>query len=119
LEPDVIPDLSETDIFIKPGRTDMRKQINGLTVIVQDDMELNPFSPSIFLFCNRERKILKALYWDKNGFCLWQKKIEKESFPWPKDESEAQKITYEQLKLLLSGIDFWKAHKALNYCEVL
>ncbi|NPD75580.1 IS66 family insertion sequence element accessory protein TnpB, partial [Oceanispirochaeta sp. M1] len=75
----MIPDLSKTDIFIKPGRTDMRKQINGLTVIVQDDMELNPFSSSIFLFCNRERKILKALYWDNNGFCLWQKKIEKET----------------------------------------
>ncbi|MBF9019066.1 MULTISPECIES: IS66 family insertion sequence element accessory protein TnpB, partial [unclassified Oceanispirochaeta] len=82
-------------------------------------MELNPFSSSIFLFCNRERKILKALYWDNNGFCLWQKKIEKETFPWPKDEAEAQNITYEQLKLLLSGIDFWKAHKTLNYCEVL
>ena len=88
----MIPNLDRTDIYIKPGKTDMRKQITGLSVVVQDEMELNLFSDSLFLFCNRERKILKALYWDHNGFCLWQKRIEKETFPWPKDEAEAQKI---------------------------
>ena len=115
----MIPDLKKTDIFIRPGKTDMRKQITGLAVVVQDEMDLNPFSTALFLFCNRERKILKALYWDHNGFCLWQKRLEKQLFPWPKDEAEARKITCDQLNLLLQGIDFWKAHKPLNYCEVL
>lgn len=115
----MIPNLNRTEIYIKPGKTDMRKQIAGLSIVVQEEMELNLFSDSLFLFCNRERKILKALYWDRNGFCLWQKRIEKDVFPWPKDEAEAQKITHEQLTLLLLGIDFWKAHKPLNYCEVL
>lgn len=112
-------DLNAIDIYIWPGHTDMRKQIIGLTCIVQDEMELNPFLDAVFLFCNRERKILKALYWDKNGFCLWQKKLEKDSFPWPKDESETRKINSSQLELLLSGIDFWRAHKPLNFSEVL
>ncbi len=115
----MIPDLKKTDIYIKCGKTDMRKQIFGLSTIVQEEMELNLFSNTLFLFCNRDRKILKALYWDKNGFCLWQKRLEKDLFPWPKSESEAQKITHDQLNLLLLGIDFWKAHKPLNYCEVL
>lgn len=115
----MILDLNAVDIYIWPGRTDMRKQIIGLTSIVQDEMELNPFSTSLFLFCNRERKILKALYWDKNGFCLWQKKLEKDAFPWPKDTAEAKQISTGQLELLLAGIDFWKAHKTLNYSEVL
>jgi len=115
----MIPDLDKTDIYIKPGKTDMRKQISGLSIVVQDEMELNLFAQSLFLFCNRDRKILKALYWDRNGFCLWQKRLEKDLFPWPKDEEEARKISHDQLKLLLLGIDFWKAHKPLNCCEVL
>lgn len=115
----MILNIKQLDIYVRPGKTDMRKQINGLSAIVQEDMELNLFSPSLFLFCNRERRILKAIYWDKNGFCQWLKKLEKDRFPWPKDEIEALEISHEQLNLLLQGIDFWKAHKALNYCEVL
>lgn len=115
----MIPDLEKMTIYIKPGKTDMRKQIGGLCVIVQEEMELNPFSDCLFVFCNRDRKILKALYWDRNGFCLYQKRIEKETFPWPKNDTEAQRISHDQLQLLLLGIDFWKAHKTLNYSEVL
>lgn len=115
----MIPNLEQTEIFVRPGKTDMRKQINGLSAIVQEVMDLDLFAPSLFLFCNRERRILKAIYWDKNGFCQWLKKLEKDRFPWQKDEREAVLITHDQLNLLLQGIDFWRAHKTLNYCEVL
>ena len=57
----MIPNFEKTDIYIKCGRTDMRKQISGLSAIVQEEMELNLFSNTLFLFCNRDRKILKAL----------------------------------------------------------
>ncbi len=63
--------VQKARIWVRPGPTDMRKQINGLAVAVEKLMELSPFEPGLYLFCNAERRILKALYWDRNGFCLW------------------------------------------------
>ena len=114
----MIIDLEKTDIFIQPGPTDLRKAINGLSIHVQDEMQNDPFSGSLFLFCNRSRKLLKLIYWDRNGFCLWLKRLEQDKFPWPKNKAEAQRITFDQLKLLLDGIDFWKAHRKLTYSKV-
>lgn len=111
-------DITQLQIYIRPGITDMRKAINGLTGLVQDEMELDPFSKSIFLFCNRQRKILKAMYWDRNGFCLWQKKLEKHKFPWPDTEEAVRELKQEELSMLLNGIDFWKAHTELKYSQV-
>lgn len=111
-------DFSKVQIYVKPGRTDMRKQINGLSIIVQEETEQDPFSTAVFLFCNRARRILKALYWDRNGFCLWQKRLEKHRFPWPESEEAVKEITEEQLHQLLDGIDFWHAHTELKYSEV-
>jgi len=114
----MIIDLTQVKIFLRPGRTDMRKAINGLTVIVQEAMKHDPLSGSVFIFCNRERKLLKAVYWDKTGFWLSQKRLEKNKFPWPQDEGEAKELTVEELKMLLAGIDFFKAHKELFYKRV-
>jgi transposase len=60
-------DPNKVKIFIRPGHTDMRKATNGLTSIVQEIMDQDPFSESVFIFCNRYRRLLKAVYWDKNG----------------------------------------------------
>ena len=115
----MILDWSKIKIYIKPGMTDMRKQINGLSVIVEEELNLELFSKSVFIFCNRNRKRLKILYWDRNGFCLWLKRLEKDKFPWPKDREATEEITTEQLKMLLAGIDFFNAHNRLNYTSVL
>jgi transposase len=69
-------------VYLAPGYTDMRKAINGLSILVEQ-LELDPFSGHLFVFCNRSRKILKILYWDRNGFCLWHKRLEKQRFKWP------------------------------------
>jgi transposase len=111
-------DFSKVKIFLRPGHTDLRKAVNGLTIIVQETMLQDPFSGSLYLFCNRQRKLLKAVYWDKTGFWLSQKRLEKDKYPWPQDEREAQELTEEELQMLLSGIDFFKAHKALYYKRV-
>ena len=68
---------SDLKVYLALGYTDMRKAINGLSIIVED-LNLDPFSGHLFVFCNRRRKILKILYWDTNGFCLWQKRLEKD-----------------------------------------
>ena len=72
----MFPDFSQIRIFLRPGNTDMRKAINSLTVLVSEDMQGDPLSGSLYLFCNKQRKNMKVLYWDRNGFCLWQKKLE-------------------------------------------
>jgi len=61
----------------------MRKSIDTLSILVSEKMGLDLFSGSLFAFCNRSRNIIKLLYWDKNGFCLWQKRLEKDMFKWP------------------------------------
>ncbi len=58
-------------VYIAPGATDMRKSINGLSLLVVDQLELNPLSGHLFAFCNRKRDMVKILYWDRNGFCLY------------------------------------------------
>ena len=58
-------------VFLAPGDTDMRKAINSLSILVESTLSINPFSGHFFVFCNRSRTILKILYWDRNGFCLY------------------------------------------------
>ena len=114
----MIIDLSTVKIFLRPGWTDLRKGVSGLAAIVQEDMAQDPFSGSVYIFCNRERKLLKAVYWDKTGFWLSQKRLEKEKYPWPHDAEAVRELTGEQLQMLLSGIDFFKAHQELFYIKV-
>ena len=114
----MIIDLSKVRIFVRPGGTDLRKAVNGLSAMVQEEMRQDPFSGSVYIFCNRERRLLKAVYWDRTGFWLSQKRLERDTYPWPQDEGEARELTTEQLQMLLAGIDFFKAHKELFYKKV-
>jgi transposase len=105
----------ETRVFVKTGFTDMRKQINGLAAIVQQQGAEGPFDGSYYVFCGKTRRVAKILYWDKTGFCLWQKRLEQNTFPWPREGSELNEMTRQNIRLLLKGIDVWKEHKALTY----
>jgi transposase len=108
---------SQAKVYLVTGYTDMRKAINGLSIMVQAKLELDPFSGHLFVFCNKSESIIKILYWDVNGFCLWQKKLEKQTFKWPKSESEVMSLEKRQLTWLLSGLDLVQVqgHEALNY----
>ena len=114
----MILDWDKVEIYVKPGSTDMRKQINSLAEIVEKEMGKNAGSGELFLFCGRDRKRLKILYYDKNGFCLWLKRLEKHKFPWPSSVEESMKISYEQITMLLDGIDFFNAHTEVRYEQV-
>ena len=92
-------------VFLACGSTDMRKSINGLSLLVEGAMGQNPLSGSLFAFCNRRRTILKLLYWDRNGFCLWLKRLEKERFKWPETDTETITITTRELTWLIDGLD--------------
>lgn len=110
--------LPETKVFMALGATDMRKSINGLSVIVSEQMKLDLFSGHLFVFCNRAQTIIKILYWDKNGFCLWQKRLEKDNFKWPKTRKEILGITSRELTWLVAGLNINQAHKPLKYSMV-
>ncbi|MGB8334849.1 MAG: IS66 family insertion sequence element accessory protein TnpB [Desulfobacterales bacterium] len=79
----MIPENSNR-VYLALGGTDMRKAINGLSVLVEQAMDLDPFSGDLFVFCNRRQNIIKILYWDENDFCLWKKRLEEQRFKWPK-----------------------------------
>ena len=66
----MIRDLSKLRIFVRPGNTDMRKQIDGLAALVRDGMGYNALNGSMYLFAGMGGRRLKILYWDRNGFCL-------------------------------------------------
>jgi len=106
-------------IFIRPGYTDMRKAINGLVVLAQTEMKQNIFGKNVFIFCGKRKRSLKVLYWDRNGFCLWQKRLEIDRYIWPKTPEQVRELTYEDLELLLQGLDFTAKHKDLKYLTVV
>jgi len=90
----MIVTTTKVKVFLRLGVTDMRKSINGLSMIVQGELELDPFTGHLFVFCNRRQNILKVLYWDNNGFCLWQKRLEEHQFKWPTDCRSPQYNTF-------------------------
>lgn len=112
---------SHTRVFLALGATDMRKAINGLSVLVEGALQLDPFSGHLFVFSNRSRTIVKILYWHCNGFCLWQKRLEKHRFKWPTSAHEVMEVRSRELSFLLEGLDLGSVHphEALKYASVL
>ncbi len=105
-------------VYIAVGVTDMRKSINGLSLLVQEEFELDLFSGCLFAFCNRRQDIVKILYWAENGFCIWMKRLEKETFRWPESEEEVLEVSQTALGWLLQGLDLSQAHDQLTYSSV-
>jgi len=111
----------QTRIYLAVGSTDMRKAINGLSIMVEDQLEMDPFSGSLFVFCNRRRNMIKILYWDRNGFCLWHKRLEKHFFTWPESREQILQIDPRQLSWLLEGLNVsqFTQHKKLEYSTLI
>ena len=102
-------------VYIACGYTDLRKGIDGLATMVQSQFQLDPFTNTLFLFCGRRKDRIKALYWEGNGFVLLYKRLESGSFQWPRNGEEVRKLTAQQYRWLMEGlqIDQPKAHKTM------
>lgn len=102
-------------VYIACGYTDLRKGIDGLATLVQSQFQLDPFTNTLFLFCGRRKDRIKALYWEGNGFVLLYKRLESGSFQWPRNGEEVRKLTAQQYRWLMEGlqIDQPKAHKTM------
>ena len=117
----MIPVPMDFKVYLAVGVTDMRKSINGLSILVADQLDLDPFSGHLFAFCNRKRTMVKILYWDRNGFCLWHKRLEKDRFRWPSSSEEVLGIGRRELNWLIDGlsVEQREAHKRLRYSVIL
>lgn len=108
-------------IYLHREFVDFRKSIDGLSGFVSE-LGLDVFKRYLFVFCSRDRSKLKILYWDRTGFALWYKRLEKERFYWPKKMTELDVVIIDREKLhwLLDGIDVWKirSHETLNFSKV-
>lgn len=113
-------DLPQVYICLRP--VDFRKGINGLSALVEAELELNVFSEHLFVFVNRRRDKVKILYWEGSGFCLWMKRLEQARFQWPTFlGGETATVTGQQLNWLLDGIDlrYVQPHRRLYYQSTL
>jgi len=95
-----------TQVWIAAGVTDMRRGFTGLSGLVQTVLEQDPFSGHVFVFRGRRGDLLKLLWWDGDGFCLFAKRLEQGRFIWPRAESGTVALTRAQLSMLLEGIDW-------------
>lgn len=103
-------------VFLHRDAVDGRKSINGLALLVEQELGLDPFGAAAYVFSNRRRDRVKILLWDRNGFWLLQKRLEADRFAWPKDAAVAE-LSVEQLHWLLDGIDLaaMKTHPERKY----
>ena len=82
-------------VYIACGYTDLRRGIDGLAAMVQQQFSLDPFTNTLFLFCGSRRDRIKALYWEGNGFVLLYKRLESGCFQWPRSENDAKALTMQ------------------------
>lgn len=113
------PGCHINSVYLYREPVDFRKSIGGLSALVEQQLQMNPFDDALFVFVNRQRDKIKALYWHRNGFCLWYKRLEKEHFAWPALQASQQTCTLSMrgLEWLLEGFDLWgnRPHQTLHY----
>ena len=108
-----LPSLGDLDqglrvrVYLCTSTTDMRKGFDTLAVVVRDSLGCDPMSGHLFLFVGRRRDRIKILYWDRDGYALWYKRLEKGTFRMPVAKPDAASIELKasELAILLEGID--------------
>jgi len=93
-----------TAVYLSCGTTDCRRSFNGLAAMVKHNFQLDPYSKAMFVFCNRNRRIIKILQWDGSGFWLFIKRLDQGNFNWPMTKDEVKKVSTKELSWLLQGL---------------
>ena len=107
----MIPLPANTRVWLAAGKTDMRRGFDGLSAQVQTVLKADPFSGHLFVFRGRRGDLLKMLWWDSQGMCLFSKRLERGRFVWPRAREGKISITPAQLSMLLEGIDWRQLHR--------
>ena len=109
------------NICLHRSPIDGRKSINGLSSIAQHGMEKNPFHGGLFVFINKKGDMIRILYWDRSGFAMWMKRLEREKFSWPfSSDEDVISMSSTELAWLLDGFDItrMKPHQTLHFDTV-
>jgi len=97
---------SGTRVFVSCRPIDLRKGFNGLTALIANELQHDPYSGHLFVFRGKRGDYLKMLYWDGNGLCLFSKRLEEGIFAWPPVMDDCMSLSQGQLTMLLEGIDW-------------
>ena len=101
----MIGSLQNLSVYLVTGHTDMRKAMNGLSLMISEQLGHDPFDGSLFVFCNKGRDKLKILHWQHNGFWLYYRRLDKGKFRWPQSsETDCMILSYRELSWLLDGL---------------
>lgn len=109
-------------VYLALGPTDLRKSIDGLSLIVKEKFKLDPFSRNLYVFCNRKQDKIKILEWDQSGFWLHYKRLEKDKFRWPDETGDTHIAVDERsFRWLLDGLTIREryAHKPVTERQIL
>ena len=111
------PEETTFCIYVHAKPVDFRKQVNGLSAVVQCILNHNPMSGDLFVFFNRALNKVRILFWERTGFVLYGKYLEEDKFVLPSSDEQPMRITPEQLRWLLEGINInlIKPHKSRHY----
>jgi transposase len=102
----MIPVPAGVRVWLAAGHTDMRKGFDGLALLVQETLKRDPHGGQLFVFRGKRGDLIKLIWHDGQGMCLFAKRLERGRFIWPATQGEAVTITAAQLGYLLEGIDW-------------
>lgn len=104
-------------IYLYRWPVDFRKSYRGLSMLIETELGHNPFSGDLYFFINRHGSRIKAVFWERNGFVLYYKALDKDKFQWPRFDEELQIVDGQTVNWLLDGlnIDAMNPHKTLHY----
>lgn len=111
---------AEVVVYLCVSPVDMRKQATGLALLIEQSLGRSVFEPALYVFCNRRNDRVRIVYWERNGLCLWSKRVEKARFVWPRTVSGATvTMNGRDLNALLDGFDVWgRGHRTLEVRRV-
>ena len=102
----MIPIPSGVRVWLATGHTDMRKGFDGLALLVQETLRRNPHSGNLFVFRARRGDLIKVLWHDGQGLCLFSKRLDQDKFQWPRVENGVIRLAAPQLMALIEGMDW-------------
>lgn len=111
---------AEVMVYLCVSAVDMRKQATGLALMIEQSLGRSVFEPALYVFSNRRKDRVRIVYWERNGLCLWSKRLEKQQFVWPRSVSVTTvTMSGRELNALPDGFDVWgRGHRTLDIRRV-
>ncbi len=106
---------SQHRYFLYRRAVDMRKSFDGLSGVVRNELGRDPMDGEVYIFLNRQRSLVKLLVWDRSGWAIWSKRLERGSYELPHTESEGVSLSWSELVLILEGISLRSVRHRRRY----